>query len=227
MTEKAIIFDSGTLISFSMNGMLDLIVKLKSIFKGKFLIPEEVKMEIIDKPLKIKRFELEALKLKQLLEEGILELASKNSVNSKELRRKTQEYLDIANNVYSGQKGGIHLIEIGEASCLALSNILSEKGIKNVIAIDERTTRSIVEGPQSLKKFLEQKLHTKLTFNEEKQKIFQNIKFIRSTELAYVAYKKGLVNLKNGQVLDALLYAMKFKGCAISSDEIEAIKRIG
>ena len=175
MTEKGKIFDSGTLISFSMNGMLDLIVKLKSIFKGKFLIPEEVKMEIIDKPLKIKRFELEALKLKQLLEEGILELASKNSVNSKELRRKTQEYLDIANNVYSGQKGGIHLIEIGEASCLALSNILSEKGIKNVIAIDERTTRSIVEGPQSLKKFLEQKLHTKLTFNEEKQKIFQNI----------------------------------------------------
>ena len=64
--EGAIIFDASTLISFSMNGLLDEVVKLKKIFKGKFLIPEDVKYEIIDRPLNVKRFELEALRLKKL-----------------------------------------------------------------------------------------------------------------------------------------------------------------
>jgi hypothetical protein len=226
MSEKAIIFDSGTLISFSMNGLIDLIEKLKSVFKGKFLITEQVKKEIIDKPLTIKRFELEALKIKQLLDKKILELPPSMGIEDNELAKKTQEYLDLANSAFTGQKGGIHLIEIGEASALALSNMLITKKIPNIIAIDERTTRSLVENPQSLQKFLERKLHTKLKFNANKQNIFKGIQFIRSTELAYVAYKKGLVDIKDNQILDALLYALKFKGCAISGDEIEEIKRI-
>jgi len=43
----------------------------------------------------------------------------------------------------------------------------------------------------------------------------------------YVAYKKGLIKLKGELVLDALLYALKFKGCSISGEEIRQIKRIG
>ena len=55
---KAIIFDSGTLISFSINGLTEMIKDLKGIFKGKFLITQDVKREVIDIPLKIKKFEL-------------------------------------------------------------------------------------------------------------------------------------------------------------------------
>ena len=73
MTEKVIIFDSGALISFSMNGITHIIQRLKEIFKGKFLVTSEIKQEIVDKPMKIRRFELEALKLKTLLDEGVLE----------------------------------------------------------------------------------------------------------------------------------------------------------
>ena len=47
---KAIIFDSGTLISFSMNGVTEELEKLKGIFEGKFLITPDVKREVIDRP---------------------------------------------------------------------------------------------------------------------------------------------------------------------------------
>ena len=43
----------------------------------------------------------------------------------------------------------------------------------------------------------------------------------------YVAWKKGLIEIADGnKVLDALLWALKFKGCAISGDEINEIKAI-
>jgi len=42
-----------------------------------------------------------------------------------------------------------------------------------------------------------------------------------------MAYKKQLIRLKDPQALDALLWAMKFKGCSISGREIDEIKRAG
>ena len=58
MMEKAIIFDASTIISFVMNGLVPEFRRLKENFKGKFLITSEVKEEIVDKPINIKRFEL-------------------------------------------------------------------------------------------------------------------------------------------------------------------------
>ena len=76
MTQKALIFDASSIISFTMNGLFDEIRKLKGIFKGKFLITNGVKREVIDNPIKIKRFKFEALKVKQLLEEKVFEMTS-------------------------------------------------------------------------------------------------------------------------------------------------------
>ncbi len=227
MTQKAIIFDSGALISFSMNGIIDLVKRLKGIFKGKFLITKDVKREIIDKPLTIKRFELEALKLKELLDEKVLEMPSSLGIKDSEISKKADELMSMVNNTFIANEKPVHLIEKGESSCLALSKMLNKKGTENVIAVDERTTRSFVEKPDDLKKFLEKKLHTKITPKTQNYKFFNEIRFIRSAELVYVAYKKGLVKLKNKVVLDALLYAVKFKGCAISGDEIREIEKIG
>jgi hypothetical protein len=227
--DKAIIFDSGTLISFSMNGLLDEIKSLKKIFNGYFLITNEVKKEIIDKPLNIKRFELEALKLKQLLDEEILSLPTFLDINEKEISQNTEKILEVANNIFEdtqNKKKGIKIISSGEASCLVLSDILTEKKIKNVISIDERTTRSLCENPEKLHNFLEKKFHVKLIVNKHLLKNFQKYKFIRSAELVYVSYKKGISTIKGNEALDALLWAMKFKGCAISVDEINEIKKI-
>lgn len=226
-TNKAIIFDSGALISFSMNGLIDIIKRLKEIFKGKFLITSEIKKEIIDTPMKIKRFMLEALKLKQLLDEGVLEMPSSLGIKDSEITNQGNKILKIANSTFQGTRKAIHLLDVGETSCLALSRILTQKKIKNVIAVDERTTRMLVEKPENLKRILEKKIHTKISIKQDNLKFFKGFEIIRSSELVYVAYKKGLVKLKNRNVLDALLYAVKFKGAAISGDEIEEIKRIG
>ncbi|MEM3116717.1 MAG: hypothetical protein QXD63_02175 [Candidatus Pacearchaeota archaeon] len=225
--EKALIFDSGALISFSINGITDIIKKLKSTFSGKFLITNEVKKEVIDNPIKIKKFQLEALKIRELLKEKVLELPDSLGIDNYKVQEYTDKFLQIANSIFIGDNKNIHIIDAGEASCLGLSKLLREINIKNLIVIDERTTRMLVEKHENLKEFLEKKLHVKILVNHENLKYFQNFSIIRSPELAYVAWKKNMVDLKDGPiVLDALLYALKFKGASISEEEIREIERI-
>ena len=224
---KAIIFDAGALISLSMNGLIDELRKLKEIFSGSFLITQKVKEEIIDKPLTIKQFELEALRAKKLLDEGILELADSFGFGNSEIEARAMKIMEIANSFFYTSKGQVNIMHMGEASCLALSKMLTEKKINNVIAIDERTTRMLIEKPENLKELLRKKLHANIKLVKKNFEYFRDFRVIRSAELMYIAWKKGLVELKNGvSILDALLYALKFKGCSISFEEIEEIKKI-
>src|SRR3989339_861420 len=171
--EKMIIFDASSLISFAINGLLHELIELRKIFKGKFIITNEVKSEIIDRPLTIKRFELEALKLKKILDDKIIELPSAVGIS------------------------------------------------------DERTTRMLCEKPENLRKLFEDKLNTKITSNKNNYPAFEGLKLIRSAELIYVLYKKNLSRWNDSRILDAMLWAVKFKGCAISEKEIQEIKAIG
>ncbi len=228
MTEKILIFDASSLISFAMNGLLYELRELKKIFPGKFIIPKEVKQEIIDKPLTIKRFELEALNLNQLLKEKILELPTAIGIDEEKISRETNDLLNLANTSFlERDKKEVHLIDLGETACLVLSKILNKKNIPNVIVIDERTTRMLSEKPENLKKLLQKKLHIRIDIKKENLKHFKGLKMVRSCELIYIAYKKELVRIKDKKILDALLYALKYKGCAISTDEIETIKKLG
>jgi hypothetical protein len=221
--EKAIIFDSGCLISFAMSNLLDELKELKKIFKGKFLITEEVKKEIIDKPLTIKRFELQAMMIEKLLHEKIIELPESIGIDKNKITSDTNKYVELANVMFESKRKGVHLISGGEASCLALSRILDKSGVKNLIAIDERTTRLLSEKPKNLRNLMEKRLHSKIRVRQENFKEFKNFKFIRSAELIYVAWKKDLTGLKKGNVLDAMLWALKSHGCAINTEEIEEI----
>jgi hypothetical protein len=227
MTQKAIIFDASSLISFSMNGLFEELRKLKKIFNGKFLITKEVKGEVIDRPIKGKRFKLEALKMKELMSEKVLETPSSLKINEEEVSKETQRILKAINSAFFGGDRYIHIIDLGEASCLALGKMLNKKGIRNVLAVDERTTRVLVERPENLKELFEKKLHVRIEVKEENLRDFKDLRVIRSPELAYVLWKKKLINLKNGELLDGLLYALKFKGAAISDSEINEIKKIG
>ena len=226
MIQKILIFDSGSLISLSINGLLEELKKLKKIFNGEFIITKEVKKEVVDNPIKIKMYELEALKIQNLIDEGCLNMPDKIGITDKEITNLMFKLMNFANTMFIGNRNEIQLIQQGETSCLALSKILNEKKIKNVLVVDERTTRMLVEKPENLKELLEKKMHTNVKLKESNFKEFNGFKIIRSTELIYIAYKKGLINLRGKEVLDALLYALKFKGCAISSEEIEEIKNI-
>jgi len=225
MTEKAIIFDSGALISFSMNGITDIIRDLKKIFNGKFLITIPIKGEIIDRPLKIKRFSLEALKLKQLVDEKVLEMPSSLGISDDEILNRTNKILDTVNSSFEGKGKPLHILDLGEASGLALSSILFKKKIQNVIVVDERTTRVLIENPDNLKRFLEKKLHVGVRIKNNLNE-FKKYGVIRSAELIYVAYKKGILKFRGKGVLDAMLYAVKFKGAAISGEEIQEMERL-
>jgi len=224
--KKVIIFDSSTLISCSMNGLFQELRDLKKIFNGNFIITKEVREEVIDKPLTTKRFELEALRMQELLEEGVFENPSCLGIKEKEVSDLTQKILSQANELFYSEKREVQIIGSGEASCLALGKMLLERKIKSVIAVDERTTRVLGEKPENLVKILQDRIHTKIKMNKQNLDFLKGARFIRSAELIYVAYKKGLIKLKKEQALDALLYALKFKGCAISDEEIEEIKRM-
>lgn len=225
--KKAIIFDASTLISFAINGLLGELKDLKSIFDGKFFITDEVKAEVIDRPIESKKFELEALLVQDLLDKRILELPSSIGISHSEISKTTIDIMNIANNLFEARGNEIQIIAAGETSCLALSEILTKQGVKNVIAVDERTLRLLSEKPENLKELFERKLKTSVRIKSKNYGRFKGFKFIRSAELVYMAHKKGLIDVKGPKILDALLWAVKLKGCSISDDEIKEIKKLG
>jgi len=222
---KALIFDSGPLINFSMSGLLYLLEELKRRFQGKFFITEQVKYEVIDRPIKVPKFELGALMIKNLLAKKIIEFPSSLEIDSELIKKQTSFFMKKANSSMEAGGREINILSEGECSCLALSSELSKKEIDNVIAIDERTTRILTESPRNLEEFMSKKLNTKVNFVGDLN-TFKNFKFIRSTELVYVAYKKGLLKIEGPNVLEAALYAAKFHGSSISFDEINILKKL-
>lgn len=220
---KYIIFDSGPLINFSMNSSLHLLRKLKKVFNGKFLITEKVKTETMDYPERIRRFELGALQLRSLFKEGVIELPKFNQEQREQLKKESKEIMTIANSTFVAKGKNLPLIHEGEATTLALACVLKDQ---NVIAIDERTIRMMCENPENLRKLLQKKLNTPINANRENYDFFRKFKIIRSTELVYIANKKKLFDLKDPRALKAMLYAMKYKGCSVSKEEIEQMSRL-
>lgn len=216
---KYLIFDAGPIISLSMNGLLYVLENLKKNFKGEFIITPDVKYEVVDRPMKIKKYQLEALKVQSLLDRGVLKLST-DIIDSNQLDRETNRLLKLINSSFISYEK-IKLIHKGEASCLSFANLCKSE---NLIVADERTVRMICESPEALKKLMENKLHTKIKLNKNITEL-NKFNFIRSPEILYMAYKKDLIPLKKQKkLLGALLYAVKYKGAAISSDEIETMK---
>ncbi len=223
---KALIFDSGTLINLSMNGLLDILDSLKSKFDGKFIITLPVKYETIDRPMKVQRFELGALRVRQLMQRGVLELPEAFKINNEELEQLTSILLEKANHIIQVNDNWVDIVSEAEISCIALSSMLKEQGIETLIAIDERTTRTLCENPHMLERLISDRMHqwAKVTASDLSE--FRGHQFIRSSELVYVAHKKGVLGVTGKQALEAALYATKSKGSAISYEEIEVMKKI-
>jgi len=223
---RYLILDSGTIINIVQNCLVSFFRELSRIFQGEFIITDAVKYETIEHPSKIKKFSWGAIRIQSLLDEEIIKLVEdENLITKKELARKTDEVLDFANSAFIADGKPIHLIDKGEAECLALSLILSKKGIENAVVIDERTARMLCENAENLKSLMESKLETRIKMKKENLKVFEKIKVLRSTELVYMAFKKGLVD-SDRKKLEAMLYALKFGGCSISEKEVEIMKKM-
>ena len=84
----------------------------------------------------------------------------------------------------------------------------------------------LCENPEKLKKLMEKKLHTNIQADSSIYQLFKGFKIIRSTELAYIAHKRNLLNLKDSKLFGATIYGLKFKGCSISEKEAATYGRL-
>jgi len=230
MKSKAIIFDTGPIISLGINNILWILKELKQRFGGEFYIAPAVKKELVDKPLKSKRFKFEAMQVKSLLETGVLKV-----IKNPKIKQKTKEIENLANNIFYIHNHPMKTFHKGELETLAAA---ITTGIK-IIVVDERITRTLIEKPQNLENRLEKKMHADVKVNTKKLKKFNSIvkhlQIIRSIELATIAFEKGLmekylVKIPNAkkELLESILWAIKLNGCSVMKDEIETIiKEVG
>ena len=219
---KFVVFDAGPLISLTLSGMLDILEKLKT-KDIEFILTPQVKREVVDKADSIKKYKLEAVRIKKLIKEAVIK-DSENFVDEKSLKNEIRKIIDNSRKALSSGKEKLELIQEGEASCLAFSNLCN---CESLIVIDERTTRLLTEDSESLRKMMEKKLHLKIRADKKALKSFKDFKYIRSSELVFMAYSKGLIDLeKDVETLEAILYSLKYHGTAISSREIEDMKKL-
>ncbi len=220
---KAIVFDSSSIISLAMNGLLHVLEDLKKTFDGEFLITPQVKAEVVDHPLEIKRFELEALMILDAIKKGTMEVRE-----SPNLANDTEKIRVSVNSIFVTNKEKMKIFHVGESSCIALCNYLEKQGYEVLFSVDERTARMLIENPENLRKLFELKLHTKMDMKKINLDFLKNIDVIRSAELCLAAYRKGMISLPASKVqaIDAILYGLKYNGCSISFNEIEDAKSL-
>jgi hypothetical protein len=138
--------------------------------------------------------------------------------------KKIIEKIDfLANNAFLLGKKPVKILHSGEIEALALLKKMNA----DALAIDERTTRLLIENPEELHSSMEKKYEKNIEMNKanvaEFQKMFSEINIIRSSELIALAFEMdalaGEVE-KTKKGLEAALFAAKFSGCSVSFSEI-------
>ena len=226
---KSLVFDSSSLISITVNNLLNYLGKLKKYYQGEFFITKEVMREVIKTPIHINKYKLEAMQLAIFLEEGA-------KVYENDLSNKCNYLLTLANSIYKANDNYISILQKGEIESLALVVSLES----DALVVDERTMRLLIEDPLKLKNLLEKKLHTKITIDKKNLLYFKketkNVKIIRSSELMIIAFElnlfneyeksKNLIENYKKELLEGILYSLRLKGCSISFEEIKETLRV-
>ena len=225
---KALVFDTGPIISLAMNNLLSILEPLKERFKGEFYITKSVENELIDKPLHGKKFKFEALRVARCIREDILTV-----IYSDYIEKKTHELLGACNTVFKARNNYLHIVHHAE-----MSSIIAALELKaDSFVVDERTTRLLIENPKRLQHILQKKLETDIAVDYRNlnrvNQITRSIKMIRSTELVTRAFELGTLDSylprtrkPRHLLLDSLLWSVKLAGCAISKKEIEEIIKL-
>jgi len=221
---KALVFDSGSIISLVLDNLGWILKPLRLKFNGDFYITNEVKKEIIDKPLTSKRFKFEAMYNKEFLDNGSLILAEE------ELTVETNRLLRLSNSIFKIGNEELKLFQRAEVESLALVKTIRA----DALVVDERTLRMLIEEPYNLRDLLRKKLHRKVVIDssnlKEFQKIIGDVSVIRSSELLVMAFELGLLDKyadgDKKELLDGVLWGVKLRGCSISSEEIERIIKL-
>ncbi len=226
MADKNLFFDTGPLITLIMSRLDWILPHLKKQFAGKFFITSAVHRELVERPLEIKRFKFEALQVAKLIREKTLEVYTKVPMQM------VNQLEQLANTAFYLQGKSIDIVQSGEMESLAAA----EKEKAAGLVMDERTLRLMIENPESMIYLLEHRFKKGITSKPEKVQAFskavQGIPVLRSVELISLAFKLGLLESylespeKKEELLDAVLWAAKLNGAAVTEEEIETIKKI-
>jgi predicted nucleic acid-binding protein len=198
-----------------MNVFIEFIAKNKIIL----LAPPKVIEESYTNPVSTKRLELNAFRIKK----SITSRTVKESPITPQVRKDSLEIMALANSAFSVDGSFLQIVHEGEAECLALAKNVGAKAI----FMDERTTRALIENPGRLRGILERRQDKRVEMNlepiEKLRELIGEIKFFRSIEILAIAYEQGLFAKEleeSDRSLEAVLYACKFNGCAVSENQI-------
>jgi len=108
---KYLVFDTSSIITLAMNSLLPTIKSLTEAYGGQFIIPPEVKKELIDNPLHSKKYALEAIITLKSIELGYLK------VDSRTIR---DDLLKLANSIYQSKSKYMTVVHKAECDALAL-----------------------------------------------------------------------------------------------------------
>ncbi|MHA2296770.1 MAG: hypothetical protein ACXAEU_03165 [Candidatus Hodarchaeales archaeon] len=219
------VLDSSTIISLVSTSLHSILKQFRDEHSVQFMTGNIVIHETVEQGLNTKTHRLNSLQILDLVETGIIDVIDTRNNQLKELMK-------IVNELYSVNDHPITIFHEGEAECLLVANMMHS----NAILIDERTTRLLIEKPKSLRDLLRAKLHSPIKLNKEKLALFQRKYYkqsrptlIRSAELAVFSFEHGMLkNYANRsyyprskrEILEGILWALKSKGCTISTEEI-------
>ncbi len=220
-----IVVDSSTIISCAMNCLLWIFDELTK--KGiTFIVPKGVKKEVVDSGLRSKKFKYESIRVIRHFSNGTFQ------VYEGDLRKEASKLLSYSNSSFYIRHNPMRILQEADAEVAALA-----KKIKaDAILTDEKTLRMLIESHDFVKKMLEKKFGEKIRMNESALHSFVknvgNIEIIRSVDLIALAYSLGVFDemlkkcFESGEIaskkdlIEGLLFALKFSGCAVSFKEI-------
>ncbi|HDR53495.1 MAG TPA: hypothetical protein ENN60_02380 [archaeon] len=208
-----IVCDASSIITLSSNCLLWLIEK----FEIEFCIPPYVKKEAVEVPIKSRRHGLDAMRNGNFMTKCMKVLETDQGMRD--------NLLKLANSIFVSGKHNFSIIHYGEIDALTVAK---KHGI-NTVMVDEKNTRLLLEDRPLLRKIMERRMGHKIQINSEAEaefvKLVGDIKVVRSSELVAAAVKRDIFRWQypKRELLRNALFALKFKGCAISEGEIVEI----
>ena len=217
---KKIVFDSSTLISLSDKCMMNVMGRMATAEGVEFLVPQSVLDETVLYPIKIRKFELNAVRISNAIDRNWLRIVQSSGI--------TRQYVGrietIAEKLCMADNRPLKIVHRGEIETLAIAKEIGA----DAIAMDERTTRMLMEEPDALKDVLQNRLKRKIRFNAQAAREFRQfmagIPVVRSVELIALGYERNYFGedlARNKTSLEAALFAAKYSGCAVSGEEIK------
>ncbi|VVB67827.1 Uncharacterised protein [Candidatus Norongarragalina meridionalis] len=213
-----VLCDSSSLIALAETCNVEALEYLTQRTKARFLITTGVRDEIIARPLNIRQYAFSAVRLRNMVERGVLEVTEADAA-------KAEAIMADANAAYSVGGRTAIILHRGEAECLACA--------KGALLIDEKTARLLVENPEKLRASMEVEYRQSVRINKARITAFREktkgTLIIRSAELLAMAHRNGFFfgfGERADEAFHAALYSLRQSGCSISGHELEDYQKI-